>query len=240
MSSSVGNAERGTALRAVAPGLWIAERPLKLPLRLGNLPCHMTIIRLTDGALFLHSPVLLDASIHAALGDLGPVGAIVAPSKAHHLFVADYVQAYPQARLYGAPGLAEKRRDLNFLSLVDDWPYPVWRGQIERYLFRGAPILNEVVFFHPVTRTLILTDLICNLTREQAAQARLFHWLTGASGRFGPHRLIRRMISDRSAARNSVETILRWDFDRVIVAHGELSDVDCRVRVHAAFSFLWR
>jgi hypothetical protein len=86
---------------------------------------------------------------------------------------------------------------------------------------------------------LIFTDLIFHLTREQAAQARLFHWLTGAAGRFGPHRLIRRMISDRSAARDSVETILYWDFERVIVAHGDmLESGGGRERVRAAFSYL--
>jgi hypothetical protein len=45
-----------------------------------------------------------------ALEELGPIRVIVAPSKAHHLFVADYVKAYPDARLHGAPGLAEKTR----------------------------------------------------------------------------------------------------------------------------------
>jgi hypothetical protein len=38
-----------------------------------------------------------------------------------------------------------------------------WRQRFSRewrqHLFRGAPPLNEVVFFHPATRTLILTDL---------------------------------------------------------------------------------
>jgi len=79
--------------------------------------------------------------------------------------------------------------------------------------------------------------MIFNLTQEQAAQARVFHWLTGTAGRVGPHRLIRRMISDRSAARDSVETILYWNFDRVIVAHGDLIEGG-RNSVRAAFSYL--
>jgi hypothetical protein len=47
------------------------------------------------------------------------------------------------------------------------------------------------------------------------------------------------MISDRSAARDSVETILGWDFDRVIVSHGDLLVGAGRERVRAAFSYLW-
>jgi hypothetical protein len=199
----------------------------------------MTVIRLADGSLFLHSPIRLNATIRVALEKLGTVHAIVAPSRAHHLFIADYVKAFGQAWLHGAPSLMEKRRDLKFNSILGDLPSTDWSGQIEQHLFRGAPLLNEVVFFHPLTRTVIFTDLIFNLTSEQAAQARVFHWLTGAAGRFGPHRLIRRMISNRSAARDSVEIILEWDFDRIIMAHGDLLEGFGRARVRAAFSFLW-
>jgi hypothetical protein len=199
----------------------------------------MTVIRLGDGTLFLHSPVQLDASIRMTLEKLGPVRAIIAPSKAHHLFVAEYLKAYPDVPLYGAPGLAQKRRDLKFHSTLGDLPPLDWYGQIQQHLFRGIPLLSEVVFFHTPARTVIFTDLIFNLTREQAAHARLFHCLTGATGRFGPHRLIRRMISDRAAARDSVQIILDWDFDRVIMAHGDLLESGGRARVRAAFSFLW-
>jgi hypothetical protein len=200
----------------------------------------MTVIRLADGTLFLHSPIYLNSEIRLALGELGPVRAIVAPSKAHHLFVADYAKAYPDAQLYGSHGLAEKRQDLKFdHALGFDWPHSDWQGQIQQHLFRGAPALNEMAFFHPATRTLILTDLVSNLTQDQAAQARMFHWLTGAAGRFGPHRLIRRVIWDPNAASQSVETILNWDFDRVIMSHGDLVEVCGRARVRAAFSNLW-
>jgi len=239
MISSGGSAKRSPSLRSVAPDLWIAERPLKLPLALGHLGSHMTVVRLANRELFLHSPVLLDASIRAALHKLGPVQAIVAPSRAHHLFVGDYLKAYPGARLHGAPGLAKKRQDLKFDVTLGDQSPNAWSGQIEQHLFRGAPFLNEVVFFHLATRTLIFTDLVFNLTREGAAQARVFHWLTGATGHLGPHRLIRRMISDHNAARASVETILRWDFDRVIVGHGDLIEGDGRALVRAAFAYLW-
>jgi hypothetical protein len=238
MTSSAPNGDR-PPLRTLAPNLWVVERPLKLRLALGYLPCRMTVIRLADGTLFLHSPVQLDASIRMTLEKLGPVAAIVAPSRAHHLFIADYLKTYTDARLYGAPGLAQKRRELKFHSTLGDLPPLDWYGEIEQHLFRGTPLLNEVVFFHHLSHTVIFTDLIVNLTREQAAQARLFHLLTGAAERFGPHRLIRRMIADRAAARDSVQIILDWDFDRVIMAHGDPLESGGRARVRAAFSFLW-
>jgi hypothetical protein len=226
------------ALRSLAADLWVADRPFKLPLRFGDIGCRMTIIRLADGGLFLHSPVPLDAALGAALDQIGPVRAIVAPSKAHHLFVGDYVRAYPEAKLHGAPGLPKKRKDLKFDSVLNDEADPDWRGQINQYLFRGTPVLNEVVFFHRATSTVIFTDVVFNVATEDASKARVFNWVTGCTGQFGPHRLVRLMIADRNAARESVWKILKWHFDRVIVTHGDVLESGGRDRVRAAFSYL--
>jgi len=224
------------ALRPLAPDLWVAERPLKLAA--GDVGTRMTVIRLQDGGLFVHSPVRLDAETRRALDALGPVRCVIAPSKVHHFFVPDYVAAYPEARLYAAPGLAEKRKDIRFDVVLTDDPPEAWRGQVEQHIFRGAPFINEVVFFHPATRTLILTDLAFNVAADKTSGARLFYWLVGAAGRFGPHRVVRFLMRDRRAARASVEKILQWDFDRVTVTHGEVLESGGRGRFRAAFAFL--
>ena len=227
---------QASALRPLGRDVWVADRPLKLAV--GDIGARMTVVRLADGGLFLHSPVRLDDETKRALDDLGPVRAIVAPSKVHHLFAGEYVRAYPAARLYGAPGLAEKRRELRVDAVLGDDPLPEWRDRIDQHLFRGAPVLNEVIFLHAPSRTLVLTDLAFNVPAERTAGARLFYWLTGAAGRFGPHRLVRTMIRDRRAARDSVEQVLAWDFDRVIVSHGDVLESGGRNRFAAAFAFL--
>jgi hypothetical protein len=216
----------------------VADRPLKLVV--GNIGTRMTVIRLADGGLFLHSPVRLDAETRQALNDLGPIRAVVAPSKVHHFFVGDYIAAYPAVRIFGAPGLAEKRRDLSFHSILSDDAPAEWCGEIEQHVFRGAALMNEVVFFHPATRTLLLTDLAFNVPAHppDGARARLFYWLVGAAGRFGPHRVVRLGIRDRGAARASVDKILRWDFNRIIVTHGDVLETDGQARFAAAFAFL--
>lgn len=85
---------------------------------------------------------------------------------------------------------------------------------------------------------MIFTDLVFNVAAQDASSARVFNWVTGAAGHFGPHRLIRQMISDRPAARASVNKILLWDFDRIIVTHGDVLDAGGRDRMRAAFSYL--
>ncbi len=225
------------ALTPLAPDLWVATRPL--PLLVGDIGTRMTVVRVPDGGLWLHSPVRLDQSTRQALDTLGPVRHVVAPSKVHHLYVGDYRAAYPSARLYAAPGLAEKRDDVDFDEVLDGDTAPAsWAGTLELHLFRGAPFVNEVVFFHGASRTLLLTDLAFNMVRPPAGRARLFCWLVGATGRFGPHRMLRLMMRDRIAARASVERILAWDFDRVVVTHGAILERGGRDRFAAAFAFL--
>lgn len=223
------------ALTPLAPDLWVATRPL--PLAVGDVGTRMTVVRLRDGGLWLHSPVRLDAATRAALDALGPVRAVLAPSKVHHFFVGDYRAAYPAARLYAAPGLPEKRRDLAFDAVLDDEPPASWPGDLEPYLFRGAPLMNEVVCFHPATRTLVLTDLAFNVVRPMRGRARLFCWLAGARG-FGPHRVARACIRDRAAARASLQRILEWDFDRIVVAHGDVLDTGGHEALRRAFAWL--
>ena len=52
-------------------------------------------------------------------------------------------------------------------------------------------------------------------------------------GYFGPSKLDPLLIRDRAAARTSMEKILAFDFDRVVVAHGDVVEsVGIRVEVH--------
>ena len=224
------------ALTALAPDLWVAARPL--PLRVGDVGARMTVVRLGDGSLLLHSPVALDAPTRAAVDAIGPVRWIVGPSKVHHLFLSPWTTAYPDAALCGTPGLPEKRRDLRFAHGLDQTLRAAWDRHVQFLLFEGAPGLNETVFFHPATRTLVLTDLAFNLPPGAPNRARLFHALVGAVGRFGPHRLVRFFIRDRPAARRSLERILAWDFDRIVVAHGEVLERGGKDAMERAFAFL--
>jgi hypothetical protein len=148
------------------------------------------------------------------------------------------VSGYPDAAVHGAPGLAAKRPNLRFDHVLDDEAPAEWRGDIEQHVFRGAPSLNEVVFLHRRTRTLVLTDLAFNVPPDGMSGARVFYWVVGAAGRFGPHRMVRAFIGDRRAARESVDRLLRWDFDRVIVSHGDVLETGGRDRLAHGFAFL--
>jgi hypothetical protein len=185
---------------------------------------RMTVIRLSGGRLLLHSPVELDAGLRTELDALGTVAYAVAPNRVHHLYAGDVVKAYPGARLWIGPGLETKRPDLRYEAILGDDAPAEWRDEVEQTFFGGRPYENEVVFFHRPSRTLVTCDMAFNFGPRNAAPTRWLMTLLRSYGKLGPSRLDPLLIRDRAVARASMERILRWDFDRVIVAHGDVQE----------------
>lgn len=183
---------------------------------------RMTVIRLASGDLFLHSPVKLNDVLAAELETLGEVKYIIAPNKFHHLHIADYINKYPKAEVWGAPGLEKKRSDIKFAGELKNEISPLWDGEIEYVLFEGVPFINEVVFYHPQSKTVMFTDLIFNYSSDESLGVKIYAWIDGVYGKPDLSRLIKYMVRDREKARESVTKILSWDFDRVSCTHRDL------------------
>jgi hypothetical protein len=198
----------------------------------------MTVIRLSGERLLLHSPVALDPELRRQLDALGRVRFAVAPNRLHHLYAGGVAQAYPGTRLWVAPGLERKRPDLMFEGVLTDEAPEEWRGEVEQTFFRGRPYENEVVFFHRASRTLVLCDLAFNFGPGAAAPTRLLMKLIRSYGRLGPSTLDPLLIRDRRAARESLERILAWDFDRVIVSHGDVLESGGHEILRRGYSWL--
>lgn len=224
-------------LRELAPDLWVTEQPLRfLGIELGT---RTTVIRLSNGSLFIHSASRLNADLHHELETKGPVRFVVAPNKFHHLFVGDYQRAYSDAEFYCAPGLEAKRADLKFAATLTDEAPAGWRGQLEQLVFSTFSPLNEVIFFHHASRTLLLTDLMFNVTRSDSALTRLALTLDGGFGAPAVPRTFRMMLKwHRAATRALVDRILEWDFDRVVVAHGDVIESGGKRVIAAGWSFV--
>jgi hypothetical protein len=225
-------------LQAVVPGrLW----QVPYVLRFAGLPIctRMTVIRLGADRLFVHSPVPLDEAGRAAVDALGSVAFVVAPNRFHHLFVRAWRDRHPAALFCAAPGLPEKRQKVRFDRVLGDRAEPEWQGELEQHWFAGMPALNEIVFFDGASRTLLLTDVCQQIT---ARDPRPVSWLARALGvrdRLAMSRTLKLlMLRDRAAARSSRERILKWDFERVIVAHDTIIEHDGRAAFEQALAFL--
>lgn len=64
---------------------------------------RMTVIRLSDGSLAVHSAVCCDAATMAAIDALGPVRHIVVPSGFHRMDAPRFKARYPDARVIAMP-----------------------------------------------------------------------------------------------------------------------------------------
>jgi glyoxylase-like metal-dependent hydrolase (beta-lactamase superfamily II) len=181
----------------------------------------MTVIRLREGGLVLHSPGPLEPALRAELDALGPVAFIVIPQM-HGRYAARAARAYPSARVLAAPAAPSLREPLSFHASLADQPPAAWEGEVETHLLRGFR-LHEVVLLHRPSRTLVITDLCFNVQRSSSRIARMFFGANGMWRRFGPSRLIRLLgVSDRAAFRGSLERVLRWDFERIVPGHGDV------------------
>jgi hypothetical protein len=222
-------------LERIAGDLWVEARRLRfLGVETGT---RMTVVRLADGGLFVHSPVSLDLSTQEAVAALGRVKALVAPSRFHHLYVGEWSRAYPDAVLCACPGLERKRPDLAWQRVLGDAPEPEWRGEIDQVLFGARSLENEVVFFHRASRTIICADAIFNLATHASAFTRLSALLLGVR-RPGATWLERVLIRDRAAAREQVDRMLAWDADRIVLSHGDIVATGGREVLRRAYAWL--
>lgn len=220
--------------------IWTADGSEVVAMLGFRYPTRMAVIRLSGGDLFVWSPVALTDAIRTEADALGKVRYLVAPNALHHLFIADWKQAYPDARLYAAPGLREKRKDVPFDSELDGTPVPEWSGQIEHVVVKGNAITSEVVFFHLESGTVIFTDLIQQFPSDWFSGWRsiVAKWDLMLRQEPSVPRKFRAAFTDRRAARASLERILAWPAEKVLMAHGTPVATDGQAFLRHAFRWL--
>ncbi len=223
-------------METVAPDLF--RFPVEFTVAGLSLGLNMTVARLPDGGLFVHSPVKLTGQIVEELRALGEVRWVVAPSKMHYFFAGAFKQAFPEARLLGAPGLGAKQPRLPLDGELTG-PLPEgWPTAIDYRQYLGSGWMNEVVFLHRPSRSLLLTDLAFNVHGPRSWWTRQYLEWSKAYGRVGQSKLVKLSTRDRKAGRRSVDEILELDFDRLVLAHGEPVHEEGKERFRELFSWL--
>ena len=221
-------------LRDHEAGLWSCAQPhTMLGLHLGT---RMSVVRLDDGGLWIHSPIRLTAALRQAVDALGEVRHIVCPNIYHHLYAGDWVTAFPRALVYAPERLRRKRRDLR-IDTVLDGAAPLWGDQLRPVHIDGST-LDETVFVHRRARAIISSDLVENFSACEHGPTRLYLRASGVYGRVGWSRLLRWVYRDHTAARRSIDRLLACDVDRIVLAHGDVIERDARTALVETFTFL--
>ena len=218
-----------SSLRQLDNEIWDSE--LRFKQGLLRMRVRMTVLRLPSGGLLLYSPIRIDEDLARELAELGPVEHIVAPSCLHDLHSGAAKRRYPDAKLWGAPGLAARRPDLAFDAVLGEAPAE-WSNSIECLLLQGIPRINEVVFYHTSSRTLVCADFLFNIQDEASTLTRLFWRMFGVWRRLTLSRVFKWMIKDRGAFSRCVARILAWDVQRISMGHGDVvPDAQAKLRV---------
>ena len=204
------------------PSLFVADGPT-VSFYGFPYPTRMAVARLSDGSAWVWSPVALTDDIIEFMDTFESVGHIVSPNKIHHLFLAQWHDQWPDARMYAPPGLAQRKPELQFDAELGDTPDPAWATDIDQVIFRGSLAMEEVVFFHRESRTAIVCDLI-----QRHPEATMTGWkgmlmrmdsLAGKNG--STPREWRASFLRRGKTRAAREKVLSWKPERLLIAHGE-------------------
>jgi Domain of unknown function (DUF4336) len=218
----------------VPNSVWHAQQPLKFgPI---SLTTRMTVVRLRDGSLWVHSPISPTRELIEELQKVGAVRYVVAPNKSHHLFFLEFLDVHPAAQGYLAAGLELKRPDLKrFPQVPREAP---WGCEIQGFFIEGLPILNETVWFHSDTGTLIFTDLLFCFAETNRGVTALVSKLLGVRGTLGMSRTMKWMTKDKQALARSVLPLLSLPVQRVIVAHDQIINEQPVEMLVKAFAWL--
>ncbi|MFT3923852.1 MAG: DUF4336 domain-containing protein [Myxococcales bacterium] len=200
-----------------------------------HFPARMTVLPLSAGKLALVSPIPIDDGMARAIAALGEVELLIAPNLMHHLYLADAMSRYPRARVVAPPGLASKRTDLRIDHTLDR-ELPELAAAVDVIRLEGAPRMDEFVFFHRQSSTLVVTDLVFNIERPRGLMAHIVLFAMGCHGRLAASRAWGSLVKDRELARQSVERIVALPTRVLVMAHGEVIARDAQERLAEALA----
>jgi len=210
---------------ASVPGVYEASRPFlwnKI-----DVGCKMTVVQLSSTVadvetgverpeLFVHSPVALDARLADALDDLGVVRHVVSPNYEHVKYASQWADRYPDANMWGCPGISEKEPQVRWTGEIpygcrppgypsvdgegSTPPEPtvgMWDwGEVQPLHFNtevnpftGKAFFNEVVFYHSPSGTLLCTDTYWNYPSPDGVTNAEYDGVKGKEEDYGPWEL---------------------------------------------------
>jgi len=206
--------------------------PLKL---LGaDLRRVVTIIRLRSGKLIIHSTAPFTHGDVATIRAQGEPGWLLDGILRHDTFAKEGRAAFPIIPYLAPPG---------FSTVVGFATEPIvpapseWAGEVLALEIQGAPEARDTALLHVPSRTLILTELVFNFDDHQPLWTELLLRVAiGGQHSPGMSRPFKSGIKDVDAFKDSMAEIMGWDFERVIVGHGDVIETDGKARLRAGLT----
>lgn len=187
-----------------------------------HLPVRSVLLQLTKGTVLI-SPIHFSQDQIQSIRELTPVTDIIAPNLHHNKFLGEAHLKFPGSKIWAPMGFKQKYSQKTELTVVDRtlgedfWPF---HGELEMLVLEGAPTMNEAVFFHVASKTLIVTDLVFQILRPSGLISSLVFRKFGTYKRFAMSKFWLKFVKDKGAFERSLEKVFQWDFESVLMAHG--------------------
>jgi len=225
-------------LRKIDKNIWVAEKPMQfMQMPFGT---RMTVVKLKNGHLWLHSPVKLDDELKAQLAEIGKVKYLVSPNLYHHLFLTDYLDIDAGIEIYAAKGLSKKRKDLKRINVIDSKAKLPWAAEIKTLNSEGMPFVQEIVFLHGESKTLVVTDMLQNFQKIEGFLFSNYLKLSGIYKKPGVSMAIRYSVFSHKKFRIFFDQVLEWEFQKIIMSHGELIEENAKQILLDCYKWLGR
>ena len=211
------------ALEQIGDDIWTAFDPSFKFFGLVQIGTRVTVVKLGDGSLLLHSPIRIDDELQAEIDAIGPVSAIVCPNQFHHMFAEPYVGLYPKAELYGTPSMLKRQKHLKVQHIMDEkFSTPTsWAEKLD-LLYLAGTAFEETVFLHRESKTLITSDLIEYFTEHEQWFTRMYLKIMGTYKNPSFPKIVKGFYQDKPRAKVAFEQMLELDFVRMVIAHGNV------------------
>ena len=210
------------------PFEYLTVAGIRLPL---PFTTRMTVVRLSDGDLFLHSPVRFERRLADEIEKLGRVRHLISPNQFHYAHIGEWAAAFPDAIAWASPRVRQRaqarRLNIRFARDLGTVPPEEWREDLDQALFPGG-YFKEFIFFHRESRSLVVADTIINIELDKMDEP----WRTASrlTGMAYPHGrtffgmrlplLFQRRVAGVAAK------IRDWQPRRVLLCHGRCFDAD--------------
>jgi hypothetical protein len=191
------------------------ESVKKMPVM--DLPVRSTYVPLQKGGILI-SPG--SNSQESQLKGLGSVTDLVGPNLYHCAGIQRASAVFPNAKKWGPLGAKEYKNEISWSDEISmsNWPY---QNELPFVQLQGMPKVNEVVFFHPDSKSLIVADLCFHMLKTKGIGAWIILKMFGTYKKFAVSNFFLRAMTDKAAFEKSLKQVFEFDFDNVIVSHGE-------------------
>lgn len=208
-------------LSVVVPdAIWVSERPVWFS---GvRLRARTTVVRLEDGGLLVHSPPEPTDAFCEALGTLGELRWIVVPNCFHHLGVPATAARFPSAKVVGPRSAIAHNAGLRLDVDLRDDAFLGAVKELDVIPLDGCPFLDETVFFHRPTGSLLGADVLISACAHDHWTWRWAGRLTGCYDQLRAPPDVRSKTKPNDATARSIDRMAALPSKRLLVAHADV------------------